>query len=103
MSKLYYKKGGDGDFNGEYVELLLEDVLELEQVLIATRNEFIANSKDFIADAKQETTAEPFESTQGFFFGSDSSEHYSEQDFEFIEGAKEALSKGLKVLYISSW
>lgn len=41
--------------------------------------------------------------TAGFFFGSNSDEHYKEQDLEFIEKAREALDSGLTVMYDSWW
>ncbi len=42
-------------------------------------------------------------STAGFFFGSDSDEHYKENDLEFIRKAREALDSGLVVMYDSWW
>jgi hypothetical protein len=41
--------------------------------------------------------------TCGFFFGSNSDDHYKEQDLEFITKAREALDNGLVVTYDSWW
>ena len=41
--------------------------------------------------------------TVGFFFGSDSDEHYRSQDLEFIQNARQALDNGSKVYYDSWW
>lgn len=41
--------------------------------------------------------------TAGFFFGDDSSEHYRQEDIEFIEKARKALTKKHKVFYDSWW
>ena len=71
---------GDGDFNCEELILTLEDIDELEEAV---------NGSDL-------------PHTGGFFFGSDSSEHYKEQDLEFCKNAREALFFGYTVVY-SSW
>ena len=41
--------------------------------------------------------------TVGFFFGTDSSIHYAEQDREFIREARAAMKKGYTVVYSSWW
>jgi hypothetical protein len=41
--------------------------------------------------------------TVGFFFGSNSDDHYKGQDLEFIAKAREALDSGLTVVYDSWW
>lgn len=41
--------------------------------------------------------------TCGFFFGSNSDDHYKEQDLEFITKARDALDNGLTVVYDSWW
>jgi hypothetical protein len=41
--------------------------------------------------------------TGGFFFGSDSDDHYTEQDLEFVENARKALDDGQTVVYSSWW
>jgi hypothetical protein len=41
--------------------------------------------------------------TVGFFFGSNSDDHYKEQDLGFINKAREALDAGLRVYYDSWW
>ena len=90
MESLWENKGrpGDrnennmlGDFNCIPVELSHEDLNALE--------EDITNGN--------------LPSTAGFFFGSDSDDHYKEQDLEFIRKAREALDAGLVVMYDSWW
>jgi len=82
MQELYEKKGGSSEqFNVVPVELTNEDLIEI--------GEKIVNNK--------------LPSTSGFFFGSDSDEHYFNKDIEFLEKAKEAISKGHKVYYTSWW
>ena len=41
--------------------------------------------------------------TAGFFFGTDSSDHYAEQDREFIREARAAIKQGYTVIYNSWW
>jgi hypothetical protein len=41
--------------------------------------------------------------TEGFFFGSDSSEYYAEADREFIREARAAIKQGYTVVYSSWW
>ena len=41
--------------------------------------------------------------TEGFFFGDNSSEHYKEEDLQFIEDALEAVKDGNDVYYSSWW
>ena len=92
MENLWEKKGrpnanenkdsmGMSDFNCVPVELTREDLDALEQ----------------------DVTNGDLPSTAGFFFGSDSDEHYKENDLEFIRKAREALDSGLTVLYDSWW
>jgi hypothetical protein len=81
MKNLYISKGGQEEFNCVPVELEHEDLNNLEQA--------ITNSE--------------LPDTQGFFFGSNSDEHYKGQDLEFIEKAREALDSGLTVVYDSWW
>jgi hypothetical protein len=82
MEQLFAEKGGECDtFNGVEVELTWDDIDRLEQDVLAGR----------------------LPPTQGFFFGSDSDEHYREQDLEFCRRAKAELFMGLKVFYNSSW
>ena len=68
-------------FNGIELELTLSDLDELE-----------------LAVKKRQLP-----STQGFFFGNNSDQHYFNQDLEFIRQAKAELFLGLKVFYNSSW
>ena len=75
-------EGETGDmFNGIELELTWEDLERLELDVIAGT----------------------LPATSGFFFGSDSDEHYRGQDLEFIKNAKTELFMGLKVFYNSSW
>lgn len=69
------------EFNCVPIELTHEDLDALEQA--------ITNNK--------------LPSTVGFFFGSDSDEHYKEQDLEFVNKARDALDSGLTVTYDSWW
>jgi hypothetical protein len=71
---------GEGEFNCKDLELTLEDIDELEEAV---------NSADL-------------PETGGFFFGGDSSEYYKEQDLQFCEDAREAITNGYTVIY-SSW
>lgn len=82
MEKLYYEKGGKGEeFNCVNVRLDEDDLNRLKE--------------DVLSGSLPETT--------GFFFGSDSSDDYREQDLEFIEDALEAIKDGRIVLYDSWW
>jgi hypothetical protein len=78
---LYRDKGGEGDFNGDELELTFEDLDRLE------------------ADIKASHLPE----TSGFFFGDPSDDYYREADLEFIKAARTHLFLGLKVFYNSSW
>jgi len=81
MQELYYEKGGEGEFNCVDVELTLEDLDSLEATL----------------------DNEALPETEGFFFGSDSSEYYAEADREFIREARAAIKQGYTVVYSSWW
>ena len=81
MQELYYEKGGEGEFNCVDVELTLEDLDSLEATL----------------------DNEALPETEGFFFGSDSSEYYAEADREFIVAARAAIKQGYTVVYSSWW
>ena len=81
MQDLWYTKGGEGEFNCVDLELEAEDLDLLEESLDE--------------EALPETT--------GFFFGTDSSIHYAEQDREFIVQARSAIKKGYTVVYSSWW
>ena len=41
--------------------------------------------------------------SSGFFWGEDSSEHYKEQDLEFVRSARQAIINGNEVYYDSWW
>ena len=92
MENLWHDKGCQGkpeepnsmgmsDFNCIPVELTEDDLIRLEYDIY--RREL------------------PI--TQGFFFGSDSDDHYYEYDIEFCKKAREALDAGLTVEYSSWW
>lgn len=106
MANLYQEKTGDPEFNCEYLELDLDDILRLEAALLNTHRN---NSFNFIMsdDKRKENpyleTEPPLPSTTGFFFGDESDEEYKEQDFNFVKEAKKALKEGLKVFYYPSW
>lgn len=85
MERLWVERNPGGDehtsFNGIELELTWEDLERLELDVIAGT----------------------LPATSGFFFGSDSDEHYRNDDLEFIRNAKAELFMGLKVFYNSSW
>ena len=82
MEKLFLDKGGNCDsFNGIELELTWDDVDRLEQDIQAGK----------------------LPSTQGFFFGNNSDEHYKEHDLDFCRRAKAELFLGRRVFYNSSW
>lgn len=83
MQKLYEAKGGDGDFNGDEVELTWEDIDMLEQDI---KNGHMSRL-----------------GTKGFFFGNPSDDYYKEKDLQFCIDAKAELFLGHKVFYNSSW
>jgi len=86
MKQLWENKGrpnghpGD-QFNGTELELTWDDLEELEQDIVNKR----------------------LPATGGFFFGSNSDDHYQEHDLAFVCKAKAELFLGLKVFYNSSW
>lgn len=41
--------------------------------------------------------------TEGFFFGSDASDYYREEDLMFIDNARQAIRDGFTVEYSSWW
>ena len=81
MEQLYRERGGEGEFNGDELELFREDIDSLEQVIL---------DGDLPA-------------TSGFFFGDAADDYYREQDLAFIKEARAQLFLGLKVFYNSSW
>ena len=81
MEELWRGKGNDGEFNCVDLELTLSDLDYLEQSL--------------------DESALP--ETAGFFFGTNSDDHYAEQDSEFILSARNAIEKGYTVIYSSWW
>ena len=81
MEDLYHEKGGEEEFNCVDLELTLEDLDALEESL----------------------DEEALPETAGFFFGTDSSDHYAEADREFIREARAAIKKGYTVVYSSWW
>ena len=81
MEDLYLEKGGDQEFNCVDLELTLDDLDALEQSL----------------------DDEALPETVGFFFGTDSSDHYAETDREFIREARAAIKQGYTVVYSIWW
>ena len=81
MEDLYHEKGGEEEFNCVDLELTLEDLEALEESL----------------------DEEALPETAGFFFGTDSSDHYAEADREFIVQARAAIKQGYTVIYSSWW
>lgn len=81
MEKLYQAKGGNGDFNGDELELTREDIDMLEHDVIHGN----------------------LPQTEGFFFGKNADDYYREQDIAFCRRARADLFSGLKVFYNSSW
>lgn len=68
-------------FNGVELELTWQDLDDLEKAVKKRK----------------------LPSTQGFFFGDNSDQHYYEHDLEFIKSARAELFSGLRVFYNSSW
>jgi hypothetical protein len=81
FNAVYRSKGGEGDFNGDELELTSEDLDRLEEAI--------------------KTNGLPH--TEGFFFGDDASEYYRQEDLKFIKEARAHLFLGLRVFYNSSW
>lgn len=81
MHRLWIKKGNEGEFNGDELELTWEDLEALEQAV----------------------THKQLPPTSGFFFGQDSDDEYRESDLAFVRAAKAEVFLGLKVFYNSSW
>jgi hypothetical protein len=80
FEKLHMQKGGDKEFNCQYVRITIDDILELESTI---KNKSL-----------------PY--TKGFFFG-ESCEEFIKDDLTFISKAKEILKKGQSVFYSSWW
>lgn len=81
MENLYRSREGDGDFNGDELELHLDDLIDLE-LAVKTKS---------------------LPTTTGFFFGSPSDEHHYDEDLSFIAAARHAIAEGYRVFYNSSW
>jgi len=82
MERLAESKGIKyNTFNGVELELTFDDILALEQDVLAGQ----------------------LPTTSGFFFGDPSDDYCQEQDLEFIRQAKAELFCGLRVCYNSSW
>ena len=81
MEQLYRSKGGEGQFNGDELELFREDIDSLEQAVLDGN----------------------LPATSGFFFGDGADDYYREQDLKFVREARAQLFLGLKVFYNSSW
>lgn len=81
MADLWRRQGNDGEFNGDELELTLDDLLELEIAVQAGQ----------------------LPPTSGFFFGNPADSIYLDEDLEFIATARQAIKNGLRVFYNSSW
>jgi len=81
MQQLWIKRGNEGSFNGDELELFREDLDELEQAVM----------DGTLPD------------TSGFFFGNDSADFYRDNDLAFIRNARYELFMGMRVFYNSSW
>lgn len=81
MYSLWESRGNEGDFNGDELELTLEDLDDL-QIAVMSKN---------------------LPPTQGFFFGDNADDRYMAADLEFITKARQAIREGLRVFYNSSW
>jgi hypothetical protein len=63
----------------------------------------ITLNKDDLDDLEDAVRGSGMPSTVGFFFGSDSDDHYKRQDLDFIEQARDAIDNGFTVVYDSCW
>ena len=81
MDNLYRERGGEGEFNGDELELTWEDLDRLEQAILNSH----------------------LPETSGFFFGDPSDAYYRDSDLKFIKEARSYLFLGLRVFYNSSW
>lgn len=81
MKDLWERRGNTGSFNGDELELHLDDLIDLE-LAVKTKS---------------------LPATTGFFFGNPSDEHYYDGDLAFIVAARQAIKEGYRVFYNSSW
>ena len=81
FNRLWESQGNVGDFNGDELELTLENLDDLQITVMAKK----------------------LPQTSGFFFGGDADDHYLATDLEFITKARQAINQGLRVFYNSSW
>ena len=81
MENLYRERGGEGQFNGDELELFAEDLDRLEADILSSQ----------------------LPETSGFFFGDPSDAYYRDSDLKFIKEARTYLFLGLRVFYNSSW
>jgi hypothetical protein len=81
MERLYDKKGGDGMFNCEFVQLTESDLIKLQE------------------DIVQQSLLEAI----GPFWGEDADDMYKDEDLKFIDEALESINKGYDVVYYSWW
>jgi hypothetical protein len=63
----------------------------------------ITLNKDDLDDLEDAVRGSGMPSTVGFFFGSNSDDHYKRQDLDFIEQARDAIDNGFTVVYDSCW
>jgi hypothetical protein len=71
----------ESDFNGDVLELTLEDLDDLEATVLQGQ----------------------LPETTGFFFGTMCNEENKETDLLFIKNARQAIAEGDRVFYNSSW
>ena len=86
MEDLWRARGGEGDFNLEYLELDADDIDNLRSAVLN-------------GDLPE---------TRGFFFGTDSYEadwrnELEAQDLEFCDKANQCFEQGLHVYYFCWW
>ena len=82
MEDLYHRKGGQEEFNCQFVRLKEKDLDELEKAI----------------------KARSFEDAKGFFWGNRKyDDGQATTDLRFVERAKESISNGKAVYYFSWW
>jgi len=85
MERIYRDRGGQETFNCVELRLTPEDIQQLRK------------------DVENGTLNGNEGDTEGFFFGSNSDEHYKEQDLVFCDWAEGELDNGREVIYDSWW
>ena len=80
MQKLYWSKGGEGNFNCTPVRVSFQDLKVLKEIVLEAE----------------------LPVTQGFFFG-ESQPEYREDDLKFIDDAMKAIGQDMEIYYDSWW